>query len=85
MPPKKTNGAKGPGGDRPGSGSSKSGTSPRKSQEEGEADDYNAAILEILNESQAKIAAALEQRQNEVLGRIGQCEFALTSPRKGRR
>jgi hypothetical protein len=87
MPPRKNGSSKGGGNDSTTRGSSKSSASGRKAQAEPEPDvfDPNAAILEILNESQARIAAALKQRQDEVLWGLEQCDFAMNNPRKRKR
>jgi hypothetical protein len=84
MPPRP---AQGKGRESSERGSPKSGRG--KAQPDADADsgppEYTALILELLNESQAKIAAALQKRQDDVLSRINQCDVALAYGNKKRR
>jgi hypothetical protein len=84
MPPRR---APGKGGDLPERGPLKPGRgkAPADADADSGQPDYTALILELLTESQAKIAAALQQRQDDVLWRINQCDLALASGNKKRR
>ncbi|OHT00910.1 hypothetical protein TRFO_32297 [Tritrichomonas foetus] len=44
--------------------------------------DIQAAITEMLNESQQRISEALQNRQNNLLNMIMQCDNMVNSPRK---